>query len=100
MGALAGFVAIWFGAEAALAWRAGWQLAPRMIMALAVRDLLLPILWVAAWIGDDFVWRGTGMRAQRRVDLMERPEFAGFARRRYRTMLTMLPARKHSEPIR
>jgi len=28
------------------------------------------------------------------------PEFAGFARRRYRTMLTMLPARKHSEPIR
>jgi ceramide glucosyltransferase len=99
-GALAAMVVIWFGAEAALAWRAGWRLAPRMIVALFVRDLLLPILWVAAWIGDDFVWRGTGMRAQRRRDLLEAPEFAGFTRRRYRTMLAMLPARKQSEPIR
>jgi hypothetical protein len=31
--------------------------------------LALPILWIAAWTGDDFVWRGTGMRAQRRADL-------------------------------
>jgi hypothetical protein len=71
-----------------------------MIGALAVRDLVLPILWVAALIGDDFVWRGNGMRAQRRSDLVEFPEFAGFARRRYRTKLAMLPARKHIEPIR
>jgi len=32
--------------------------------------------------------------------LVESPEFAGFARRRYRTKLAMLPARKHIEPIR
>jgi len=98
--ALAGFLVLWFGAEAVLAWAVGWRLSPRMAVALVVRDLLLPILWVAAWIGDDFVWRGTGMRAQRGVDLSESPEFAGFARRRYRTKLAMLPARKHSEPIR
>jgi ceramide glucosyltransferase len=99
-GALAGLAVIWCGAEAGLAWRAGWRLSARLIGALFVRDMLLPILWVAAWIGDDFVWRGNGMRAQRRSDLVEAPEFAGFARRRYRTMLAMLPARKHSEPIR
>jgi len=99
-GALAGLAIIWFGAEAALAWWVGWHLSRRMIAAFVVRDLVLPILWVAAWIGDDFVWRGNGMRAQRRSDLVESPEFAGFARRRYRTKLAMLPARKHIEPIR
>src|SRR5260370_42260465 len=67
-GALAGLAIIWFGSEAALAWWVGWRLSPRMIVALVVRDLVLPILWVAAWIGDDFVWRGNGMRAQRRSD--------------------------------
>ena len=99
-GALAGFLVLWFGAEAALAWGAGWRLSPRMVVALVVRDLLLPMLWVAAWVGDDFVWRGTGMRAQRRVELTQSAEFAGFARRRYRIKLAMLPARKHTEPIR
>ena len=96
-GALAGFALVWFGAEAALAWRAGWRLSLRLSAALVARDLSLPILWFTAWIGDDFVWRGTGMRARRRIDS---PGFAGFTRRRYRTMLAMLPARKHSEPIR
>jgi len=99
-GALGGLAIIWFGAEAALAWWAGWRLSPRMIVAFVIRDLVLPILWVAAWIGDDFVWRGNGMRAERRSDLVKSPEFAGFARRRYRTKLAMLPARKHIEPIR
>ena len=68
-GSIAALLVIWFAAEAALARRAGWQLSPLLPVALLVRDLVLPILWVAAWIGDDFVWRGTGMRAQRRIDL-------------------------------
>jgi len=74
-GAIALFLILWFSAEAALAWRAGWHLSMRLPVALLVRDLLLPILWVAAWIGDDFVWRGNGMRAQRRGELTEYAEF-------------------------
>lgn len=26
-----------------------------------LRDLLLPVLWVDAWAGTDFVWRGNQM---------------------------------------
>jgi ceramide glucosyltransferase len=26
-----------------------------------LRDALLPVLWVAAWVGDEFEWRGTEM---------------------------------------
>ena len=53
--------AVWFGAEAALAWRAGWYLEWRLLPALLIRDLLLPALWVQAWLRDDFEWRGTAM---------------------------------------
>ena len=30
-------------------------------MALLVRDLLLPVLWLGALFGADFVWRGNEM---------------------------------------
>ena len=52
----------WFGAEAALARSAGWHLSPRMLLAFFIRDLLLPALWIDAWLGDSFVWRGNEMR--------------------------------------
>jgi ceramide glucosyltransferase len=53
----------WFGAERALARLTGWRLSARMVPALLVRDLLLPVLWLSAWLGDGFVWRGTPMIA-------------------------------------
>ena len=31
-------------------------------VAWVLRDLLLPVLWVEAWLGRDFVWRGNHMR--------------------------------------
>jgi hypothetical protein len=30
---------------------------------LLVRDLLLPVLWIAAWLGNDYVWRGNRVTA-------------------------------------
>ncbi len=57
-------LAIWFGAEIALACRTGWPLTWRLLPALAIRDLLLPALWIAAWTGNDFVWRGNAMSAR------------------------------------
>jgi len=26
-----------------------------------LRDALLPALWIAAWVGNDFEWRGNAM---------------------------------------
>jgi ceramide glucosyltransferase len=57
-------LAIWFGTEAALARRAGWHWSVRMPLACLLRDLLLPLLWIDAWLGSSFVWRGTAMRPQ------------------------------------
>lgn len=52
----------WFGAEAVLARSAGWHWSLRMPLAFLLRDLLLPVLWIDAWLGDTFVWRGNEMR--------------------------------------
>jgi ceramide glucosyltransferase len=61
-------LAVWFGAEAALARAAGWHFTSRTLVALLLRDLLLPALWVAAWLGADYVWRGNHVVAHARND--------------------------------
>ncbi|HWF95193.1 MAG TPA: ceramide glucosyltransferase [Xanthobacteraceae bacterium] len=55
--------AVWYGCEAALAWAAGWHLTARSPLAWALRDLLLPAIWLNGWLGSAFVWRGNRMRA-------------------------------------
>ncbi|APZ52024.1 ceramide glucosyltransferase [Salipiger abyssi] len=52
---------VWYGAELALARSAGWPASPRDLMAMLLRDLLLPALWLATWTGRGFTWRGTDM---------------------------------------
>jgi ceramide glucosyltransferase len=84
-------LAIWFGAEAALARCAGWHLSLRLPLAMLIRDLMLPWLWVAAWLSDEVKWRGSTvseakLRAFRLRELTETPAYA-YARRltdRYR----------------
>lgn len=51
----------WYGAEGALAIRAGWHFRPQSILHWILRDLVLPVIWLASWAGDDFVWRGNAM---------------------------------------
>jgi ceramide glucosyltransferase len=55
------FAAIWYGAEMALARAAGWHVSALSPLIAALRDLLLPWLWVDALVGTDFVWRGNAM---------------------------------------
>jgi ceramide glucosyltransferase len=62
-GPVAGLLFLWFGAEALLALGAGWRLSLRLAAALLLRDLLLPVLWIAACAGSAFVWRGNAMHA-------------------------------------
>jgi ceramide glucosyltransferase len=63
---LTGFAAIWYGAEAVLAYAAGWHLSWRSPFLWLFRDLLLPALWSASWLGNEFVWRGNSMRVVNR----------------------------------
>jgi len=54
---------LWYGAEAGLAFAAGWPLALASLFAWIARDLLLPILWLEGWSTERFVWRGNVMSA-------------------------------------
>jgi ceramide glucosyltransferase len=51
----------WYAAELLLASRMGWPVSPRIALLFFVRDLALPILWIAGWTGNTFVWRGNAM---------------------------------------
>jgi ceramide glucosyltransferase len=64
--AVAAMLVLWLGAEIALARIAGWHLSLRLPLAFLLRDLLLPALWIAAWIGSDFTWRGNAMNLRER----------------------------------
>ena len=58
---LGAFLAVWYGAEMALAWSAGWHLSLLSPLQSALRDLLLPIVWLTGLVGTEFVWRGNAM---------------------------------------
>ncbi|HTZ36556.1 MAG TPA: ceramide glucosyltransferase [Stellaceae bacterium] len=80
-------IAVWFAAEAALARCAGWHVSWRLPLALLLRDLMLPLLWVEAWRSDAVVWRGSTVseKGARVIRLRERavasPAYALVARR-------------------
>ncbi|HEY3919000.1 MAG TPA: ceramide glucosyltransferase [Stellaceae bacterium] len=63
----AAFLVLWVGAEAVLARCAGWHWSVRMPLACLLRDMLLPLLWIDAWLGSGFTWRGTEMRPREAV---------------------------------
>jgi ceramide glucosyltransferase len=63
------FLILWFGAEAALARIAGWHWSIRMASACVLRDVLLPLLWIDAWLGSSFTWRGTVMRPREAIEV-------------------------------
>ncbi|HEY6994295.1 MAG TPA: ceramide glucosyltransferase [Xanthobacteraceae bacterium] len=76
VGGVVAVAAVWYGAEAALAYAAGWHLTIRSPLTFLLRDALLPVLWIGGWLGRGFVWRGNQMQAAesrgtiyRRVDI-------------------------------
>lgn len=60
-GASAALALAWYGAEAALARREGWIARWREIALFPVRDLMLPVLWLASLRNTRFEWRGNAM---------------------------------------
>lgn len=67
---LAALAALWYGAEILLARAAGWPVSARYPLQAALRDLMLPLLWIDGWLGSNFVWRGNAMSvaAERTVE--------------------------------
>jgi ceramide glucosyltransferase len=57
-GTVAALALAWYGAEAALVKTARWHFTPLYPLQALLRDLLLPALWVDAWVGTEFEWRG------------------------------------------
>jgi ceramide glucosyltransferase len=57
------FAGLWYGSEMLLAAVAGWHLPVLYLVHALMRDLLLPVLWIEAWRGGAFAWRGNEMQA-------------------------------------
>ncbi len=79
---------VWYGAETLLALAAGWHASGRYPLICLARDLLLPVLFVAALFGNGFVWRGNEMQVERLRSraLPALNELAPVARRRSRSL--------------
>jgi ceramide glucosyltransferase len=69
LGVSAALACLWYLLEMALAHAAGWHLSWRSVPLCVLRDLLLPVLWLAAWIGNEFEWRGNAMRVAQRSSI-------------------------------
>lgn len=57
----AAYAALWYGAEVVLIRRAGWPGGWRDLLALPLRDAMLPALWAATFLQRGIEWRGTAM---------------------------------------
>jgi ceramide glucosyltransferase len=64
--------AVWYGSEAVLARAAGWHMTFISPLAWIARDILLPALWIKAWLGDNFVWRDNEMALSPAAPLTDR----------------------------
>ena len=59
-----GYATLWYAAEIAMIVRCRWPIGAATLPALVLRDLLLPGLWVGAWVGTSFVWHGAELQAR------------------------------------
>ena len=62
LAALAALAAFWYTCDAYLAHAAGWPIRTWSPLAWITRDLMLPVLWAQAWVGNTVSWRGNEMK--------------------------------------
>lgn len=72
----------WYAAETFLAKNLDWHYSRRSPFAWILRDLSLPVLWIAAVCGNGFEWRGNQMEASRRTACCHRGGLAAAGARR------------------
>ena len=62
----------WYCPEALLARRNGWHFSWRMPLLFIFRDLMLPVIYIDAWITNEFVWHGNEMTMREEESSAER----------------------------
>lgn len=60
-GSVIGYLALWWGAECLVAAVCRWPLTWQTPIALCIRDLLMPAIWVGALTGSSFTWKGNAV---------------------------------------
>jgi ceramide glucosyltransferase len=70
-GVMLGYLLVWWAAEMAMAAVCRWPLSWRTPIALLVRDLLMPAIWVGAFTSSSFTWKGTAVSMQGPVAELE-----------------------------
>jgi ceramide glucosyltransferase len=64
---------LWYLPQILLSYRLGWYLSWTTPFALLLRDLLHLMVWLDAWLTDDFVWRGNAMSVRATEEAVQRP---------------------------
>ncbi len=62
----------WYCPEALLARRNGWHFSWRTPLLFIFRDLMLPVIYIEAWITNEFVWHGNEMTMRAEQSSAER----------------------------
>lgn len=65
LAAMGTYVAVWLAAEAWLVMAVGWHFSWRSPLLWLLRELLLPILVIQAWLSNSLSWRGNDMTVAR-----------------------------------
>ncbi len=67
-GVMIGYLLVWWSAEIAMAAACRWPVSWQTPIALMVRDILMPAIWIGAFTGSSFTWKGNAVRmADRRM---------------------------------
>lgn len=61
-----GYIGLWYLSEILVARRAGWPMRVQDLVALLLRDVMLPMLWAATFVRRGFEWRGTQLAPRER----------------------------------
>jgi ceramide glucosyltransferase len=62
--AVLAYLAIWYAAEIALAAGCGWPVSWLTFPAMVARDVMMPLVWIGAFTGRSFTWKGTAVRME------------------------------------
>lgn len=75
-----GVIPAWFVAALTVLWYVpeviqcrvmGWPCALRDVLAMMVRDFLMPALWICGWFGRRIVWRGNVIETRESINAAE-----------------------------
>jgi len=58
------YAIMWFLVEWWLTITVDWHMSWRMPFMWVFRELIIPAIWITAWLGNNFEWRGHKMKVE------------------------------------